>query len=187
MGIDNWINLIAAILVGGGTLFLGIMAWRTISQTRNLQRTQYRNKLIDEIADWAIEVSKCISRPSDFPIFKEATKDVRDMKLYMSLAATNLVFDLVAVQNRGTYIKSIAIVFNKDLQEAIDSLMKDLKASEEIMDNQSDLFMEVPNSMDEFHVLMRRLSQESKRRKPIGPSINKVIQELAKIKSRDIR
>ena len=34
---SDWINLVSSILVGGGTLFLGIMALRTIRQTRSIQ------------------------------------------------------------------------------------------------------------------------------------------------------
>ena len=53
MSIDNWINLIAAILVAGGTLFLGIMAWRTIRQTRSIQKAEKRERLLNEIIEWA--------------------------------------------------------------------------------------------------------------------------------------
>ena len=48
MEISDWINLIAAILVGGGTLFLGIMAWRTIRQTRNIQEAEKRERLLNQ-------------------------------------------------------------------------------------------------------------------------------------------
>ena len=53
MTTDNLINLIVAILVGGGTLFLGIMAWQTISQTSNIQKSEKRNRLLNEIIEWA--------------------------------------------------------------------------------------------------------------------------------------
>jgi len=53
MEISNWITLGAAILVGSGTLFLGIMAWRTIRQTRNIQKAEKREGLLNEIIEWA--------------------------------------------------------------------------------------------------------------------------------------
>ena len=56
MTTDNWINLIAAIIVGGGTLFLGIMAWRTIRQTRSIQKAEKRERLLNEIIDWARQI-----------------------------------------------------------------------------------------------------------------------------------
>jgi len=51
MTTSDWINLIAAILVGGGTLFLGIMAWQAIRQTRSIQKAENRERLLNEIID----------------------------------------------------------------------------------------------------------------------------------------
>lgn len=56
MDTDNWINLIAAIIVGVGTLFLGIMAWRTICQTRNIQKADKRERILNEIIDWVSDI-----------------------------------------------------------------------------------------------------------------------------------
>jgi len=55
---SDWITLGAAILVGGGTLFLGIMAWRTICQTRSIQKAEKRERLLNEIIGWAIDIHK---------------------------------------------------------------------------------------------------------------------------------
>ena len=63
MTTDNWINLIAAILVGGGTFFLGIMAWRTIRQTRNIQKAEQRERLLNEIIEWAVDFKACLYNP----------------------------------------------------------------------------------------------------------------------------
>ena len=46
MEISDWINLIAAILVGGGTLALAFMTWKSIRQTR-------RQRISDNIRIWA--------------------------------------------------------------------------------------------------------------------------------------
>ncbi len=54
----NWINLVAALIVGGGTLFLGIMAWRTILQTRSIQKAEKRERLLNEIINWATDVAR---------------------------------------------------------------------------------------------------------------------------------
>jgi len=59
MTTSDWITLGAAILTGGGTLFLGIMAWRTIRQTRNIQKTEKRERLLDEIIEWAEDICRC--------------------------------------------------------------------------------------------------------------------------------
>ena len=46
MGTSDWINLIAAILVGGGTFTLAFMTWKSIRQTR-------RQRISDNIRIWA--------------------------------------------------------------------------------------------------------------------------------------
>ena len=56
---SDWITLGAAILVGGGTLFLGIMAWRTIHQTRSIQKAEKRERLLNEIIEWTVDILSC--------------------------------------------------------------------------------------------------------------------------------
>jgi len=63
MGISDWINLIAAILVGGGTLALACMTWKSIRQTRDIQKGERRERLLNEIIEWATEVRKYASIP----------------------------------------------------------------------------------------------------------------------------
>ena len=69
MTTSDWITLGAAILVGGGTLFLGIMALRTIRQTRSIQKAEKRERLLNEIIEWAIGVTNW--RSESKKIFKE--------------------------------------------------------------------------------------------------------------------
>jgi hypothetical protein len=47
MTTSDWISIISAILIGGGTLFLGIMAWLTIRQTRSIQKAEKRERLLN--------------------------------------------------------------------------------------------------------------------------------------------
>ena len=62
MTIDNIISLVAAIIVGGGTLFLGIMAWKSIRENRRIRdedrKLNFRLRLLDEVRDWAREAVK---------------------------------------------------------------------------------------------------------------------------------
>jgi len=73
MTTSDWITLGAAILVGGGTLFLGIMAWRTIRQTTSIQKAEKREGLLNEIIDWVIQINKSCIPPSG--IGREAYKE----------------------------------------------------------------------------------------------------------------
>ena len=42
------------------------MAWRTIRQTRNIQKAEKRDRLLNEIIEWAIDVAS-IFEPTDTP------------------------------------------------------------------------------------------------------------------------
>lgn len=53
MTTDNWINLIAAILIGGGTLALALMTWKSIRQTRDMQKRERKERLLNDIQNWA--------------------------------------------------------------------------------------------------------------------------------------
>ena len=56
MGTSDWISLISAILIGGGTLALAFMTWRSIRQTRNIQKSERRERLLNEVIEWAKEI-----------------------------------------------------------------------------------------------------------------------------------
>lgn len=68
---SDWINLIAAILVGGGTLFLGIMALRTIRQNRSIQKAEKRERLLNKIIEWVLDVKISMLQGDDQAIILE--------------------------------------------------------------------------------------------------------------------
>lgn len=80
MTTDSWINLIAAILIGGGTLFLGIMAWRTIRQTRNIQKAEKREIILNDIQKWAESGIVAIA-PASLQIDRNMILDELDLNL----------------------------------------------------------------------------------------------------------
>ena len=92
-------------LVGGGTLFLGIMAWRTIRQTRSFQKGEHRQRLLSEIIQWAID-----------------TKNISGLSL-----------NFQGITGRSQYISSVASKFGQGLQEAVDNLIKDLEQQVELI------------------------------------------------------
>jgi len=59
MEIGDWINLIAAILVGSGTITLAVMTWRSIRQTRSIQKVETKERRLKEICDWLESVIRC--------------------------------------------------------------------------------------------------------------------------------
>jgi hypothetical protein len=85
MTADNWINLIAAILIGGGTLALALMTWKSIRQTRNIREEDReldsKKRRLEEVQHWINEVvtikSECASPVGSPPIWRERESKAR--------------------------------------------------------------------------------------------------------------
>ena len=112
MNISDWINLIAAIIVGGGTLFLGIMAWRTIHQTGSIQKSEKRERLLNEIIEWAEDILKGGDSEASYQLASENIgHDVRQTLLSMSSIDTFERF-----KTRSLYTLLISRTFEDNLR-----------------------------------------------------------------------
>jgi len=162
MDTSTLINLIAAILVAIGTLTLAFMTWKSIRQTRNIQKSEKRQRLLNEIIEWALDAAKCGSRGviKDLPTLEEATKNVRRMKLSQSITCGNIELESIVIKNRGAYIKNIALAFQKDLQEAVNTLMKEVNDHKDILDKYRLSFMDIPDNIDEFRSVLEQHGNE---------------------------
>jgi hypothetical protein len=176
MDIDNWINLIVAILVGGGTLFLGIMAWRTICQTRNFQKAEKRERLLNEIIEWAIDVSK---RGSELDFILLAAQI--DEEPWGKINIPTIQSNLRELKQRGNYVIKIARIQ--------DSLLSTAQKVEEEVDwylkSTDDLFIKISlsgtggeNLSEIFKPMIERAS--------LVKCANDLIEEASKIKTVDL-
>jgi len=59
MDTSDWINLIAAIAGWVGILCLGIIAWLNIRQASSTQKREKRERLLNEIIEWAVNIGEC--------------------------------------------------------------------------------------------------------------------------------
>ncbi len=136
MTTDNWINLITAIFIGGGTLFLGIMALRTIRQTRSIQKTERRESLLNEIIKWAFDISKCgIDAGIDFfrryptEVFDNEEDFIKDSDNFERKETehrywSRLLSEYLHLSKESGYIKIITT--RKIKKEALDKSIKKL-------------------------------------------------------------
>ena len=125
MTTDNLINLIAAILVGGGTFFLGIMAWRTIRQTRSVQKAEKRERLLNEIIEWARSILTWRSRHKD--IFRDvarSTSDIESIRLVHANIA-QVLGDFAGITGLNEYMKEVALRLEQGLPETVEKLISD--------------------------------------------------------------
>lgn len=128
MTTSDWINLIAAIFVGGGTLFLGIMAWRAIRQTRSIQKAEKRERLLNEIIEWVRDVSDCRSTS---PFIKYA--EIKHMWEHNIMTAYDEIDKFISLENQGEYIRKIAGKFKENLGNAVDKVLSNIKEREMLL------------------------------------------------------
>jgi len=129
MATSDWINLIAAILVGGGTLFLGIMAWRTIRQTRSIQKAEKWDRLLNEIIEWATDIIECC-REFEVPLVGNGITN-RDSLLRR--IESNRVTKLNTMISRSKYLSEIAFKLNTKLKDDIEITNKNILDLKEIL------------------------------------------------------
>ncbi len=177
MTIDNWINLIAAIIVGGGTLFLGIMAWRTIKQTRSIQKAEKRERLLNEIIEWASGCIRCA-----FELDKQHVRGV-GKEVYVMMLADDLIDRLRTFYKRKGYIKNIAtpLFFGEGLSSAVKVAIECLEIT--IQRIETDTF----GNDEERNEAKERLSRfTNKEGGGLSFCMNKVLEEAANIKTKNI-
>ena len=169
MTTDNWINIIAAILIGGGTLFLGIMAWRTIRQTRSIQKAEKKERLLNEIIEWAIDLIKS-THGQDISIVSLKDRDL----------ITAIYYGFVQLSGRSKYIQHIASIFDGKLSKVIDEAIKTMESCMKIHVN----WLKCSDkNKDEF---AKATKEAVKKDLEVEKIANKVIEEATKIKARDI-
>jgi len=129
MTIDNCINLISAILIGDGTLFLGIMAWRNIRQTRNIQKTKKRERLLNEIIEWAEDILKGGDSEASYQLASENIgHDVRQTLLSMSSIDTFERF-----KTRSLYTLLVSHTFEDNLGNVVEKAIHELNKITELL------------------------------------------------------
>lgn len=157
MTTDNWINLIAAILIGGGTLALAFMTWKSIRRTRDMQKSEKRERLLNEIIEWASNAAKSA-------IYRQRTE-------HPALFKTKLEYKYH--KSKGKYIGEIISSSFKELSDSFNGLNskldKAIKFTEQILDGKANV-----SSLKDYET-------------EISFSAEKLLEKTAVIKTKDIR
>ena len=196
MTIDNLINLVAAIIVGGGTLFLGIMAWRSICQTRSIQRAEKRERLLNEIIEWGLEVSR-VTSVSAFTRYAE----VEDIQKQRLIIVSDLLGKFTSLETRGKYIKQIALKLENSLGNVVEEVIINIKERNKLLVESFGIrsgppldellkITEILNvngeALDGLSDGGKKIFDLGKNFKTLGESVYRLIEEATKIKIRDI-
>ena len=127
MTTSDWINLGSTILLLGGislSLFLGL---RSLNQTKNIQKKEFRHRLLNEIADWVIRVISW--RSEDRGVFREMARieDARQSKRFVHARIAEVLDFFSTVTGLNTYVNKVSLTFQQGLPEDIQQLVKDLE------------------------------------------------------------
>ncbi len=158
MTISDWINLIAAILVGGGTFFLGIMAWRTIRQTRGIQKAEKRERLLNEIIEWALDIAESA-------LHRKTIQQLEEFR------TTKMEYELSRAESR--YIGEIVSRFFDDLSPSLKNVITKLDEAIDI----------ITRKIEKSQGSLKDLRNSEK---DLTESVEKLIVEIAKIKTKNI-
>jgi hypothetical protein len=181
MEVGDWITLAAVIVALG----LGVAA---ILQTQSLQKRERRERLLNEIIDWALSTLNCFltTAISDLPTLELSTKDFSSMKNHQTLTIGNMQHEFEKVYNRGRYIQKKAAIFNSDLRGAIDELKKAVDENESFCDKYR-LSFNKPNNLDEFISMLKEWEKQSDAlcSKTVH-IVYRITDEIAKIETKDL-
>ena len=124
MNLQSALTLTAIIIA----LIIGV---RSLVQTKNIQKREQKQRLLNEIIEWAIDVYK---RPfeKDFRTIVDAT-DINKLQLFVYEHVVAVKEGYQAMTGRIPYISEIARDFEQGLQKAVEELLKDLKAHIELL------------------------------------------------------
>ena len=170
MDTSDWIQLIAAILIGGGTLALAVMTWKSIRQTRGIQKSDKRERLLNEIIEWASGCIRCA-----FELDKQHVRGVGKEE-YVMMLADDLIDRLRTFHKRKGYIKNIAtpLLFGEGLSSAVKVAIECLEIT--IQRIETDTFGNDEERNEAKERLSRFMSREGG---GLSFCMNKVLEEAA--------
>ena len=180
MGTSDWVNLIAAILVAIGTLTLAFMTWKSIRQTRNIQKSERRERLLNEIIEWASGCMSCA-----FEINRPRIGEAKSTEQYINRMQMELGDKLKSFKTKTGYIKGIATpsLFGQSLSTVVNISIECLDLTINLIEKDKTS----PKEEEEKEQAKEELDKFMKREGGgLYKCMNKVLEEAAKIKSRDI-
>lgn len=152
MNTSDTINSILAVLTFLGIIVALVLGVWSIRQTRNMQRTQYRENIIDNILNWLSDYAECEAKYniSNLQEENQVSKDAVGASSYYSIIAGNRANDFRILRNRGM----ILVRHFKDkevlLPKTISELNSELQILADISDKYRISFLELPTSPADF-------------------------------------
>jgi len=163
---------IILLISAGVTFLLAIAAFWTIRQNYSLQRRERRERLLNEIIDWAIEILKFDPIPKQTvfePKFTEEKPTVADVILLWQVELQTLLRPIIA---KGAYVNRISKTYGKTLWSATNEAAYCLGN-----------IIEYINKLENTYSSVEALKKPNE---DLRKSAILIIEEATKIKTRDI-
>ena len=180
----------------GATLVLAIAAFLAIWQNRNLQRKERRERLLNEIIEWGLEVSR-VTSTSAFTRYAEV-EDIHKQRL---IVVSDLLGKFTSLETRGKYIKLIALKLENSLGNVVEEVIINIKERNKLLAESMgirsgpplDELLKITEILNVNGEVLDGLSDEGKKIldlgrnfKTLGESVYRLIEEATKIKTRGI-
>lgn len=105
----EWLREWALPLSAGATFLLALAASWAIWQNHSLRKKERKERLLNEIIEWAIDVGKCAFEQKYDTVTGVSTE------YFMRVSRANTLSRFNVVNARSEYVTNIASVFEKDL------------------------------------------------------------------------
>ena len=183
MNISDWITL-AAVLVALG---LGVSS---LIQTQRLQKRERRERLLNEIIDWVVNILKLDSDLDSF------TESIRLGISQLSIRTVDKLYsETVAFRDEGEYIKKTANMAGNKANDAVVKLQNELIDIAKLL-NQLMILDGLVGSPDILELITTedvdlkdkdpKKATVERHRKNLAQLCKLIIEEAAKIKTKDI-
>ena len=174
---DEW----SLVLSASATLLLALIAFWAIIDNRWSLKLNKRESLLNEIVEWATNVTNCsIGVNSSYLLKAEEGGRVEQLLTYAQL--TEWGVRLQKLLTIGEYASSAAGVFSDDLKESVKELNKDLLKFVESIKLQADTKYKGLSS----DIFRKQVDESVKHRDVMDISAKKVIEVAIKIKTQNI-
>lgn len=164
MAIEFWLAISA-----GATFILALAAFWAIWQTHGIQKRERKERLLNEIIEWAEDVARL-----NFKIYNFIEAQLRK-ESWVEIGIGEIVSQFQVVEEKGVYMNSIAVSSfkeNKKLSKAVKAINKEMRELVDVSVRRLD--KEITSEEVKNHMSLLRLK------------ITDLLKEAAKIKARDI-
>lgn len=196
MDIGNWITL-AAVLVALG---LGVSS---LVQTQRLQKRERKDRLLNEIIDWVVDISNCGIPNKGFEDWRELAikyldrqhvtnieevRFLREVSLTVFSQMTESCDSFIRIAGKSLYINEISKYFGPKLQNDVKSLVTELAGRIKLLDKAlEDIGEKEIMNEESGHIHFQKnfndtMEELGKHRDKLNSLVHATIKEASKIK-----